>query len=385
MTDYEINLQASLNGDEEKPDKSSKPVLGSEQTEVETAREESGEEQTWEQSREPLSEEPPQTEAESFVTEEPSQAEAEPLEAEGPVEEAQAEAESFAAEEEPEQEYRKKDRPSTAGSAAKGMISFFTILPVDAGEGDIDAMNRNFWLTPVLIGVLYGLLAAISFYIFQWFFGFNLGIMLTMILLIVMNRMLHLDGLMDTADGLTVAGTREDHLRALKDTNVGAGGIVAAIVIIIATLFAYLSFGWVWGAIAVLFVGEVIAKTSQVAAAAFGEPGNGMAGDSVRNTDKDKFILSYLMSIVVCVIWAILVTAISLAVYRVTWSSFDTFFVVSTGLAAAGGPLAGVALANVANKNFGYVNGDVLGASNETGRLAAMLVLLLFMNLLLSI
>ncbi len=385
MTDYEINLQASLNGDEEKPDKSSKPVLGSEQTEVETAREESGEEQTREQSREPLSEEPPQTEAESFVTEEPSQAEAEPLEAEGPVEEAQAEAEPFAAEEEPEQEYRKKDRPSTAGSAAKGMISFFTILPVDAGEGDIDAMNRNFWLTPVLIGVLYGLLAAISFYIFQWFFGFNLGIMLTMILLIVMNRMLHLDGLMDTADGLTVAGTREDHLRALKDTNVGAGGIVAAIVIIIATLFAYLSFGWIWTAIVVLFVGEVIAKTSQVAAAAFGEPGNGMAGDSVRNTDKDKFILSYLMSIVVCVIWAILVAAISLAVYRITWGSFHTFFVVSTGLAAAGGPLAGVALANVANKNFGYVNGDVLGASNETGRLAAMLVLLLFMNLLLSI
>ena len=382
MRDYEINLQTSLNDDEEKPDKSSKPVLGSDQTEAEIFREGSETEPAEKQSQESLPEEPPRAEPEYFTTEEPPRAEAEYSAEEEPV---QAETAAFTAEEEPEQEYRKKDRSSTAGSAARGMISFFTILPVDAGKEDIDAMNQNFWLTPLLIGVLYGLLAAISFYVFQWFFGFNLGIFLTMALLIVMNRMLHLDGLMDTTDGLTVAGTQGDHLRALKDTNVGAGGFVAAIVVIIATLFAYMSFGWIWGAITVFFVGEVIAKTTQVAAAAFGEPGNGMAGDSVRNTNKDKFILSYLMSVVVCVIWAVLMTGLSIIVYDTSWIRFDTYFVVATGLAAVVAPLVGVVMANVANKNFGYVNGDVLGASNEMGRLAVLLMMILFMGLLFRI
>lgn len=359
MADYEIRLGTSLNDDEEKPVKSSEPVLGSVQEEAETAPEESFKEPAEEKPQEIWTEEKPQ--------------------------EAQVEAEPIAAEEEPEPEKpKKKERSSTSGSAAKGMLSFFTILPVDADKGDIDAMNQNFWLTPVLIGIFYGILAVISFYIFQWLFNFSLGILLTMAVLIVMNRMLHLDGLMDTADGLTVAGTQEDHIRALKDTHVGAGAIVAVIVVLIATLFAYMTFGF-WGAIVALFIGEVIAKTTQVAAAAFGEPGNGMAGDSVRNTDKDKFVLAYLISVAVCVIWAALVFWIDITVNDFAWSKFDTYFVISTALAAIVAPLWGVVMAKLANKNFGYVNGDVLGASNETGRLAVLLMFTMFVGLLFRI
>ncbi|MGI6493309.1 MAG: adenosylcobinamide-GDP ribazoletransferase [Candidatus Methanomethylophilaceae archaeon] len=382
MTDYEIRLGTSLNDDEEKPVKSSGPVLGSAQSEAEADSERSSGETV---------EEPPQAyqaEKEQFVAEEPPQAyqaEKEQFVAEEPPQEAWVEAQPAAAEEQPEPEKpKKKERSSTAGSAAKGMLSFFTILPVDADNSDIDAMNQNFWLTPMLIGVFYGILAVISFYIFQWLFGFNLGILLTMAVLIVMNRMLHLDGLMDTADGLTVAGTQEDHVRALKDTHVGAGAIVAVILILIATLFAYMTFGFL-GAIVALLVGEVTAKTTQVAAAAFGEPGNGMAGDSVRNTDKDKFILSYLISVAICVIWAVIVIGIVITVNDSVWSKFDTYFVISAALAAIVAPLWGVAMAKLANKNFGYVNGDVLGASNETGRLAVLLMFAMFLNLLFRI
>ena len=358
MTDYEIRLGTSLNDDEEKPVKSSEPVLGSVQ-EAETASEENERGPAEEQHQEVRVEEQPQA--------------------------AQVETEPFIAEEQPEPEKsKKKDRPSTTGSAAKGMLSFFTILPVDAEKSDIDAMNQNFWLTPVLIGIFYGMLAVISFFIFQLLFNPTLGIILTMAVLIVMNRMLHLDGLMDTADGLTVAGTHEDHVRALKDTHVGAGGIVAVLVVTIATLFAYMSYG-LQGAFIMLFVGEVIAKTTQVAAAAFGEPGNGMAGDSVRYTDKDKFILSYLVSIAVCTIWAALMSWILLTVWDSAWSRGDTYFVIAAALAAVVAPLWGAVMAKLANKNFGYVNGDVLGASNETGRLAVLLMFTMFLGLLFRI
>ncbi|MDD4119336.1 MAG: hypothetical protein PHO99_02540, partial [Candidatus Methanomethylophilaceae archaeon] len=67
MTDYEIRLGTSLNDDEEKPVKSSGPVLGSAQSEAEADSERSSGETV---------EEPPQAyqaEKEQFVAEEPPQ------------------------------------------------------------------------------------------------------------------------------------------------------------------------------------------------------------------------------------------------------------------------------------------------------------------------
>jgi adenosylcobinamide-GDP ribazoletransferase len=39
--------------------------------------------------------------------------------------------------------------------------------------------------------------------------------------------------------------------------------------------------------------------------------------------------------------------------------------------------VVGVLMAHISNKNFGFVNGDVLGATNEISRCAILLVTLL--------
>jgi cobalamin synthase len=44
-------------------------------------------------------------------------------------------------------------------TALKGMFSFFTILPINIEMKEINAMNRKFWVVPV-IGLFYGLLAS---------------------------------------------------------------------------------------------------------------------------------------------------------------------------------------------------------------------------------
>ena len=52
------------------------------------------------------------------------------------------------------------DRDEVGGvfSAVKGMFSFFTMLPLNIGWKEMNAMNRKFWLVPI-IGLFYGLLA----------------------------------------------------------------------------------------------------------------------------------------------------------------------------------------------------------------------------------
>jgi adenosylcobinamide-GDP ribazoletransferase len=56
---------------------------------------------------------------------------------------------------------------------------------------------------------------------------------LVVLLLEAVTRGLHMDGLMDTADGILSGAPRERALEIMKDSNVGAMGVVAAVLIIV--------------------------------------------------------------------------------------------------------------------------------------------------------
>ena len=56
---------------------------------------------------------------------------------------------------------------------------------------------------------------------------------LVVILLELLTRGLHMDGLMDTADGILSGAPRERALAIMKDSNVGAMGVVAAVLLLI--------------------------------------------------------------------------------------------------------------------------------------------------------
>lgn len=63
---------------------------------------------------------------------------------------------------------------------------------------------------------------------------------LIVVALIVVTGALHMDGLMDTGDGLGSDLTREERLNAMRDSRVGAFGVVAAVCIV---LIKYASLG----------------------------------------------------------------------------------------------------------------------------------------------
>ncbi len=258
--------------------------------------------------------------------------------------------------------------------AIVGMFSFFTMLPINIEMKHIDAMNRRFCLVPI-IGLFYALLAAGLFALIEYLTGSTtVSAALTLFLTGMMNRFLHFDGTIDVGDGLTVAGKREDHIRALKDTLIGAGGMVTGAMVIL-TLFAEYSSMSVATFVFVGAAGELFARNAQVSVAAFGTPGNGMAGDSVRYTSYKGLAVSTVLTVLIALAYWFGMSYIVLGE-----PVYTHFIVLFAGIIAS--VAWGFIMSRIAEKNFGMVNGDVLGATNETSRIIVIFVMLSMIHLM---
>ncbi len=242
--------------------------------------------------------------------------------------------------------------------ALKAMFSFFTMLRIDIDEDDMMAMDRSFHLVP-LVGLFYGVMAFVMLTLLSAVVDTLIAAVATLFAVSMMNRFLHLDGVMDLGDGLVVSGGREDHLRALKDSRIGAGGVAFAV---FATLLAVTAWSALVaaGIIVIVLMAEVYSRNASVAAAAFGIPGPGMAGESVRNTGLLSLIKSSTLSVAVTLPFLLYLTHIG------DWSYAQVL--VITVLMLAVSVTSGWSMSKVAYRNFGMVNGDVLGATNELTR-----------------
>ena len=262
--------------------------------------------------------------------------------------------------------------------ALKGMFSFFTMIRLDITQEDMDAMDRNMWLVPA-VGAFYGLIAAVLMFALTNYINPLPSAVITFFFIFLFNRFLHVDGTIDVGDGLVVAGTREDHLRALKDSRIGAGGMAFALMVILMNVTLAASI-WVPLMMLVLFTSEVLAKVGMVSAAASGTPGDGMAGSSVRNTNGTSLLLAVLLAAVLIIaFWSFVHLAAEHALLNVAVpEGYWIMLIVSVAVAV----LTGLVMSFVAKRNFGMVNGDVLGAANEITRAAVLFTFLILMSVI---
>lgn len=112
-------------------------------------------------------------------------------------------------------------------------LSFLTVLPVkNMSLAEEDDMNRSLYYYP-LVGITLGIILAA----FAWlFFTLDLGLAgdaFLIALLVMLTGGLHLDGLMDTSDGLMSRKERNEKLGIMKDSRVGAMGVIACLLVLI--------------------------------------------------------------------------------------------------------------------------------------------------------
>lgn len=270
---------------------------------------------------------------------------------------------------------------TNAVSALRGMVSFFTLWHLDITQKDMDSMEQRFHMVPV-VGILFGVILVIELTLLSELaqhLGIGSGLLNAAAVLLTVyagSKFIHFDGLTDFGDGMIVSGQREDHVRALKDTLVGAGGIGVALAVTITTVAVY-SLGGYTALLIAAPLTEVLVKNAMVVAAAFGKPGNGMAGRQVAMTTMGSAVKAIVVSIICGAVMIILASLASDLSWNVDLSDqmCSGVFMLIVGLIVSW--IVGYAMASVANRNFGMVNGDILGATNEICRPAVMFVMLI--------
>lgn len=236
-----------------------------------------------------------------------------------------------------------------------GLISFSTILPLNI-HTTVKDMAAFTWFWPIiggLIGIFVGgtgylslnvlhlppLVTSALVYSFAiWFTGFH-----------------HLDGLIDMGDGLMVHGDHAKKMAVMKDMSIGTGGISLFFIIAIITFSAISTIpaGLIF---LVLLISEIAAKMSLISCATFSNPLNEGTGMHFINS----------MTIPSLIISLILTGIIGF---------FALNLVGILGIVAA--VIGGYLVASIAKRHFKYANGDILGASNEIGRVIALIVMVI--------
>lgn len=181
-------------------------------------------------------------------------------------------------------------------------IRTLTIIPCPGAESGNPAEALPFF--PV-IGLGIGVLAATGAWlvggVFEWAWG--AGVLIPFIGFLV-TRGLHLDGLADTVDGLIGGRTREEKLSIMKDSRVGAFGVMAVVFVLLfkAAAVARLAEHREWALICLPFVLSRMAQVRLAVSLPYARPEGGMAGDFVRQAEQSHWFVAMGLSLIFCLV-----------------------------------------------------------------------------------
>ncbi|RAP51507.1 MAG: adenosylcobinamide-GDP ribazoletransferase [Methanosphaera sp. rholeuAM270] len=241
-----------------------------------------------------------------------------------------------------------------------GIISFSTRIPVNRYV-EIEDMASSVVIWPYA-GMAIGVLAAIIAYLAHFILG--LPIMLTAVLVYAFNIWFtgfnHLDGVMDMGDGLMVHGDAEKRLSVMRDSMVGTGGIATFFIVASMTLAALASIPSQYF-IQTVIIMEFASKFSMITSMVIGRDDTRGIGRLIKSGINSEILL-------------ILLIINSVLGYLILGIPGTCAIIAAV--------LTGLYMAHMADKTFGCVTGDIMGASNEIARLVSLMIILVVLNIL---
>lgn len=219
-----------------------------------------------------------------------------------------------------------------------------TLLPVPGREGRSLA-SALFWFPFVglLVGGLgWGLASALLYIEPGWVAG---AAFVVILLSAFITRGLHLDGLADMADGFGGARERARTLEIMKDSRVGAFGVIAIVLVLLAkwVILTHLleSEGGLW-----IIVAAVLSRAAMVELARsqpYARRSRGMGAEFVSGAGLEHVIVAVMAALTVTVVF-------------VGWGGGIVCLIVWCMV---------IALGHWFRRRVGGVTGDLLGASSE--------------------
>ena len=239
-------------------------------------------------------------------------------------------------------------------NSVRAGFGFLTTIPVGFHQEDLESLANHMWVF-VLVGASVGLLVGGVSYalILTPYLNNFVHAGLTLVALYALTGFMHLDGLADVGDGLLKHGTIQERLRVIKDPYIGVGGIsFCALAFLL--LFSAVTAIKPAALIPAFVTAEAAAKLSMVEVASFGNATHkGLGSRFSERSGPLTFVGALVLTIVVAVL----------------------FFGVKGVIVLLPPILLSLGLVKLANTAFGGINGDVIGSSNELGRLAALIAI----------
>jgi adenosylcobinamide-GDP ribazoletransferase len=274
--------------------------------------------------------------------------------------------------------------------AFKSGFGFLSTIPVGISMEGIEELMKKIYFYPV-VGAVLGLLIGAAAYIGQVIFPVSILAALIMVVIYYLTGFNHLDGATDIGDGFMAHGSLEKKIKALKDTNLGTGGVAFCILLLL-TLYGSLvavleesgtgqlstssqGSGLTFVLFASLFIAEVSAKQSMLTIAAFGKPipppkGQlypGLGAMTMNGATRKNFLIGFTFGAVVC---------------------FLSFSFLGFGLLGLfpylAACLSSLVLLNRSYAHFGGLNGDGIGTANEIGRVIALISIAIILKLIIN-
>jgi adenosylcobinamide-GDP ribazoletransferase len=236
-------------------------------------------------------------------------------------------------------------------------LSFLTILPSgqNAVSDEKDLARSMAFFS--LVGLLIGLLLAFGYFLLSFLLPKSFVLWLILGLLAFLTRGLHLDGFADTIDGLASGGPREKILEVMRDSRIGAFGVIGLIFLIGAK---YLSLDQMMNQSMprILILMAVMGRNSMVLVcyhSAYARSGEGLAKPFAENLTSREMILS---SVIAFGIGLLLMGVKGIVVF------------LGTGLFSLGYRFFFI-------KKLKGVTGDILGGANELAELICLILLVI--------
>lgn len=234
-------------------------------------------------------------------------------------------------------------------------IGLLTRLPVKVdSELATERGASSAWAYP-LVGILVAFLTTLAAAILLGFgISAPIAAALALVVQVIITGAMHEDGLSDTADGLWGGWTKERRLEIMKDSRIGAYGVIALVLsllvrwLALSTIIAHIGFFWPLIAIAALSRANMV-----VLMGALPHARDGGLSKSVGRPDINTVIIGGFIALLILLICV---------------SRHAPLMLLLTALAA-------LACAAIARRKINGQTGDILGATQQVTEITLLVAL----------
>ncbi|MEF9425662.1 MAG: adenosylcobinamide-GDP ribazoletransferase [Candidatus Mariimomonas ferrooxydans] len=258
-------------------------------------------------------------------------------------------------------------------------FQFLTIVPVkgisDVSENEVGKASAFF----PLVGFVQGLLLMVSAGLFLKIFPAELVSGLIVLMIILLNGGLHLDGLADTFDAIAARGNKEKKILIMKGSSVGPIGVSA---IVLAILLKYLSLNTLFlnsspiTYLSLLLLMPVFSRWIMVPAIFHSSPAKqeGLGTVFIDNTGYRELLMAtfltlFFLSVTLYIVNQLMVSDSQFSVFSLL--SLSAFLVLY---------LFSIISVRFCNKRFGGMTGDTFGAISEISEILFLMNAVLWLK-----